>query len=88
MSRKTTYEENPWRDDPPGKLVAVDDFLPSPAAFRKLRVKLEQAEGVIVPVTQKERKLLEKQAKKVGLSAEGLLAGIVRDYVQHLPMTR
>ncbi len=62
-----TYEENPWRDDPPGKLVAVDDFLPSPSAFRKL---------------------LEKQAKKVGLSAEGLLAGIVRDYVQHLPMTR
>lgn len=88
MAKKIAYEENPWGEDAPGKLVPVKDFLPSASEFRKLRLRTEKAEGLVVPITEKEHKQLEKQARKVGLTAEGLLAGIVRDYVQQLPSAR
>ena len=88
MKKKIRYEEAPWGDDEPILGKVVKDFLPSPAEFRKARLKIEQGEAMSIAITAKERKLLEKQAKKVGLTAEGLLAGIIADYVQQLPSSR
>lgn len=82
MKKKIRYEANPWGDDEPVLGDVIEDFLPSPAQMRKARVRILNAKDVSVRLTTDEAKALDKRAKKVGLTSEGLLAGIVRDYVE------
>lgn len=82
MKKKIKYQEHPWGKDEPQLGDVIEDFLPSPAEMRKARVRILNAKDVSVRLTTNEAKALDKKAKKVGLSSEGLLAGIVRDYVE------
>jgi len=75
------YEENPWDDDPPGKLVAVaDDFLPSPeeiaAAIRDKRYKVTIALG------GRTVDFFKKHARKHGVPYQKMIRQVLDAYIE------
>jgi len=83
IKNKVVYEENPWADDPPGKLVRVKDFLPTPGTLKKAKVRyIKESDDVPLPLRDADIKTLRKQAQKAGLTPQAFLVGIVHDFLR------
>jgi hypothetical protein len=77
---KVKYEENPW-----GKGVStgvvVKNFLPSPAVLKNAKVRYIEDDGIFLPVAKKDLVNIKSKAKKIGLSPEALLVGVLHDFL-------
>lgn len=74
------YEDDPWKDDPPGELVPVKDFLPPAALMRNALTYLRQDGATLFMLSPEDLRVIEAQAEQEGVSAPQVMAGILHDY--------
>lgn len=81
MTHDDGYEDDPWADDPPGRLVPVaDDFLPPADVIRRSIAQLSAHGMILFSLPPDDMKLLEKKAAMSGVNPADLITGILHDY--------
>lgn len=76
MSKKTRYEENPWADDPPGKMRIIKDFLPSPAEL----ARAERTKKITLSVSEDSLEFFKGQAAKYHVPYQVMIRRLLDEY--------
>lgn len=76
MKKKITYKENPWRDDPPGKMKVVKDFLPSPAQL----AQAEKTTKITLAVSDASLRFFKEEAARNHVPYQVLIRRLLDAY--------
>ena len=81
---KVKYEDDPWgKGVGTGKIVK--NFLPPPSVLKNAKIRYVEDDtddmGIFLPVPKKDLAGIKSKAKKIGLSPEALVIGVLHDFL-------
>ena len=88
MTKKITYEENPWDDVKNHKIEdfkQVNNLLPSAQELKKVDVVIDGNQVLLIHLSPKDIKSLQNIAKKGGVSSPDLAASVLHEFVTNSP---
>lgn len=78
MTKKITYEDNPWPDVDARDLRIIPDFLPKPWEL----AALEKKEKITITLNKESVDFFKKQAKKYKTPYQAMIRNLLQQYAQ------
>ena len=76
MKKEIIYEEDPWADDPPGKMRIIPNFLPSPAEL----AKAEKTTKITLSISSDSLQFFKKEAAKYNVPYQAMIRRLLDEY--------
>ena len=80
---KVMYEDSPWGDDDPVIGEFITDLLPPAHVMKKAKVRyIRESDEVSLPLRASDSVLLHQKAKRIGLTPQAFIVGIIHDFLR------